>query len=119
MKGLICYACMDFRALSPKGPVTCECGNLTGWWEDPSRGIAVYFAYDRNVAYGMGVHNGYLTGAHRLHGMAMDQDWRDLHEQCTDAPNYLFDQSRRGCWALIFKPGLTNDTSWADKVPDG
>lgn len=31
-----------------------------------------------------------------------------LHEQSTDAPNYLFDKSRIGCWAAVVKSSVSD-----------
>jgi hypothetical protein len=115
MKGLLCSACVDFRALAPEGSVSCRCGNVTAWWVDPVRGVAKFRAINRQMAFGIGFHNSFLIEATTvLRGLAMPEDWRQLHEKATDAPGYMFDKSRRDCWALIFKPGSTSDTSWDD-----
>jgi hypothetical protein len=39
--------------------------------------------------------------------------YQDLHEKATDAPGYLFDKSKIGCWAAVVKIGRSNDVRWA------
>jgi hypothetical protein len=36
-----------------------------------------------------------------------------VHEQATDAPGYVFDKSRAGCWAVVVRVGITDDAAWA------
>lgn len=116
MKGLACATCMDLRAL-PQGdllPVSCRCGSVTAWWIDGSRGIARFHARDRSTAFGMGLNNTYLVGALTQPETSRPNDeWRKLHDDACECPGYLFDKTNRGCWALIFRPGQSNDTAWA------
>lgn len=116
MKGLACAQCMDLRAL-PQGnnnPVSCNCGNVTAWWLDGQRGIARFVARAPHYAFGLGLNNTYLLGALSQPDEGVpNEEWRKLHDDACNAPGYLFDQSNRGCWALIFRPGTTSDTAWA------
>lgn len=115
MKGLLCAECVDFRAIAPSGVARCRCGNVEAWWVDPQRGVARFWARNRETAYGLGVHNHFLQGAIAMRGKGLNAEWRDLHDNATASPGYLFDASNRACWALIFKPGLTSDTSFAEE----
>lgn len=116
MKGLACASCTDLRALPQEDliPVSCRCGNVTAWWIDGRRGVARFHARDRQHAFGLGLCNTYLLGAlsQPMEGQP-NEEWRQLHADATDAPGYLFDQSNRGCWALLFRPGQSSDTAWA------
>jgi hypothetical protein len=71
-------------------------------------------ADDRRNAYILGLHNGVLTPA--INGeLAMFEDFREAHERATNAPNYVFDKSRAGCWAVVVRAGQTSDVKWADE----
>jgi hypothetical protein len=81
---------------------------------DGSRGVAEYQAHDREAAFGVGFNNRFLLAA--LQGETqMHEDARRLHDLATDALGYVFDKSRAGCWVVVFKPGATSDTSWAEE----
>ena len=117
MKGLVCGDCMTLRTL-PSGdlkPVSCDCGKVTAWWIDGQRGIARFHCRgDREFALGLGLNNRYLLGALRQPMTPMPNDeWRAMHDKAITAPGYLFDATNRACWALLFRPGQTNDTAWA------
>lgn len=119
MKGLMCGVCGDFRALDPTPGkwVACRCGQLSGHWVDPVRGIAEFDARDRSRSFVLGLNNHLLTPALRGE-LAMHQDFREAHERATAAPNHVFDKSRCGCWAVVFGIGLTNDTSFVPTVEE-
>ena len=117
MKGVACARCIDIRLLPQRDlePVSCRCGNVTGWWVNGGRGAARYAAKHRVDAYGVGLNNRFLTvalDATRPPNWS-DQDWRDLHEHACEAPGYLFDKGRRNCWLVLFKPGTVRDVEWA------
>lgn len=114
MKGLFCGECFTIRTLprTDGSPVHCDCGNVTGWWLDGRRGIARFAAARKEHVFFVGFHNHFLTGA--VDGLTgTDHSFRELHEAVTDSPNHHFDKSRKGCWAIILKPGLSSDTAWA------
>lgn len=119
MKGIACGKCMDIRALPNIPPlfetVKCRCGNVRGRWKDPERGIAEYAAQVQSLAFGMGFNNDFLVPALRG-ATAMHEDARRLHDVATTAPGYVFDKVRAGCWAIVFRPGSTTDTSFVDWV---
>lgn len=114
-KALYCGLCGTLRSFLSTGAITmCECGSLTGWWEDPRRGIARLFSPRvdaRDFGRIIGMHNGFLRDAVQEHGGSPVH--RTLHDHHTDAPGYLFDKSQRGCWAIVIAPGESNDTRWA------
>jgi hypothetical protein len=101
------------------------------WWEDPQRGVA-RFAGQAPIApqhpvtapsssapytFLIGLHNGFLQAA--MAGIVQDDDYRALHDRCTDAPNYHFDKSRKACWAIVLRPGMSNDTRVVTTAPAG
>lgn len=116
VKGLFCAECVTLRTLhrGNLAPVACDCGNVTGWWLDGSRGVARYTADRPAYAYGVGLNNHLIEAVIGTYGSPMaDEQWRELHGEATTAPGYLFDQSRRGCWVILFKPGTVRDVEWA------
>ena len=116
-KALYCIACGTIRTFRRNGGLTaCECGAIKGWWVDGARGIAQLYVNhldDRQYGRVIGLHNGFLRGAAAGTAGQTDDGNRVLHDLATDAPNYLFDKSRRSCWAVVIAPGESNDTSWA------
>jgi hypothetical protein len=65
--------------------------------------------------FGLGLNNQLLLRAITADGQ-MWQDYRDWHELATDAPGYVFDKAKAGCWAVVFRVGSTSDTRWADEA---
>lgn len=118
MKALFCRKCGDIRGLRTHEAVSCTCGNLMGWWLDPGLGTARFYVADGDRTSGgfIGFHNGLLHADYRQ--FQMDESFRHLHDQVTDAPGYHFDKSRKGCWAIVLQPGLSSDTDWADGPPE-
>ncbi len=116
MKGLACAKCFDIRAL-PHGdlmPVSCQCGNTTGWWLDGRQGVARYTAKAPAFAWGMGFNNSFLTSVFGGYGnIPSAEQMRGFHDHATTAPRYYFDKSRYGCWAILFKPGNASGVEWA------
>lgn len=118
MKGILCGLCVDFRALTSHGPVSCRCGNVTGWWVDPHRGIAKVYAKSRDYARIVGIHNDFLHFAFETHYDWSSDKWKAKTEQiCREAEGYVFHESLRNCPVAIIGVGATNDTSWADEPP--
>jgi hypothetical protein len=116
MKGLTCAECGTLRTLAQQDlrPVSCDCGNVTGWWIDGARGVARYTAKKPALAYGVGLHSDVLRLVWNLYGTQVnDTEWRDLFDKATDAPNYLFDKSRHGQWVIFFRPERGGDVGWA------
>jgi hypothetical protein len=120
VKALVCVKCLDIRALDPKGAWTaCRCGNCEARWLDPDKGTVRVKALDQLAVRILGLNNHYLiNGARGPTHMAMVEAggqwewWRKLHDEATNAPAYIFDKSRRSCWATIVKVGETNDITW-------
>jgi hypothetical protein len=130
LKLLICTACSDIRALDPKCAwTTCRCGACSAKWVDPSAGTVVVRADDRRLPRILGLNNAFLIPACRGMEWAEIQDcggrdaaWRKRHKESTNAPGYLFDESRRECWACVIQVGESNDVSWYEepaKTPEG
>lgn len=114
-KALLCMRCTTIRTFANDGRITmCECGTIAGWWEDASKGIARLYSetlMGREYGRVVGFHNGFLREATR--SSKSDIFFRAAHEQAIDAPGYLFDRAKRGCWAVIITPGQSADTRWA------
>ncbi len=124
MKALLCSQCFDIRALDPKcGTVSCRCQCVTARWLDPLQGTVRVYAQDRSHAFILGLHNGFLhkavegfSHAEQVIAGGQWEAWHKLHEDMTHAPGYLFDQSRRGCWAVLIRLGESTDTAWEECV---
>lgn len=112
MKALVCAACGDIQALQREWR-TCTCGNTSARWIDPHMGTAEFRGEDRSKCYLLGLNNNLLIPALRGE-LAMWQDFRAVHEQATEAPGYVFDKKRAGCWAVLVRVGQTNDVGWAE-----
>lgn len=109
-KAIICIECVDLRMLRPSGPVTCECGNVTGEWVDAAAGSCRISAHRLDSAVLMGLNNGFLVPGLRCIrddgvGSTFTTDankfWRVLHDVAAVAPGYYFDASMRNCWAIL------------------
>lgn len=117
MKAIICGICADVRALRDSSPVTCECGNVTGWWVDAARGTAKVFARERDKAKIMGIMNMLVVAAFRTYDYAPAK-WRELHDEMTaSAKGYVFHREQRNCPVAIIGVGNSADVSWADELP--
>lgn len=90
----------------------CQCGGTGAKWEDPEAGKLIVAAGARSQVFGLGLNNQLLLPAITAHGQAWE-DYRAWHDHATDAPGYVFDKSRAGCWAVVFRIGSTGDTRWA------
>lgn len=140
-KALTCRACNSVRTFNRDGSVTtCECGKVRGWWKDATAGLAVLETVDpadRPLAHILSLHNGFLndgptmipsTHPDPMTGQDIEfpvsqQDifWRQLHNEAAVTPRApetvrVWDQSSRGCWAVILNPGTTADTEWATET---
>jgi hypothetical protein len=89
----------------------CECGNTGARWLDPDRGTVAVAARDRRYVRILGLNNQLLIRAITLGQMW--EDYRKWHELATDAPGYVFDTSKAGCWAVVCAVGSTPGTRWA------
>lgn len=91
----------------------CQCGCTGARWEDPEAGrLIVACRGDRGRVFGLGLNNQLLLPAITASGQ-MWQDYRRWHDAATDAPGYVFDKAKAGCWAVVFRIGSTSDTRWA------
>jgi hypothetical protein len=115
MKVLFCIRCQDIRAFSTEY-TPCKCGNMEARWIDPNTGTVMIRARNRDHAKLIGLNNRML---HAMVYLALDggfdfssERWRELHDDATAAPGYLFDKSRRNCWAVIIGIGSSNDVKW-------
>lgn len=120
MKALFCTLCLDIRGLDPSGAWTvCRCGNLEARWLDPDRGTVRAKAREQGHVRFIGFNNTYLIGAAKgathmdmVKAGGQWEWWRQLHDQATSAPGYIFDKDKRACWATIVKVGETSDIAW-------
>lgn len=91
----------------------CQCGNAGARWEDPQAGrLIVACRHDRDAVRGLGLNNQLLLPALTTRGQAWET-FREWHGKATDAPGYVFDKARAGCWAVVFRISSTGDTRWA------
>lgn len=112
MKALVCLSCVDIRALTEAGPVTCRCGQATAEWIDPLQGTMRAWG-ERDLTRVMGMHNGFLRGAATMADFD-NHGWRELHKAvCTEgSKGYLFADTVRNCWVVLITPGQSRDTAW-------
>jgi hypothetical protein len=117
MKAILCGWCSDFRALRPKGPVSCSCGNVTGWWTDSKKGIAKVYAREREFARIIGIDNYFLIKAFPDDKRyPSDEEWRQTSQVITElAEGYLFHKDKRNCPVVIIGIGQSNDVTWANE----
>ena len=94
----------------------CQCGQTGAKWEDPEAGkLIVACRSRRDQVFGLGLNNQLLLCAITAHGQAWET-YREWHDIATDAPGYVFDKDRAGCWAVVFRIGSTSDTRWATEA---
>lgn len=120
MKAILCGLCSDIRALSSSDPVTCRCGNVTGWWVDATKGIAKIKAQDHSAARFIGFHNWFLKFAFSEDTDKSNDGWRKFQEflQGDDASKgFIFHKDKRACPVAIMKIGETSDVTWDDEGP--
>lgn len=116
MKGLFCAQCACLRTLANGNfkPVSCDCGNVYGWWLDGQKGVARYTANAPAYAWGVGLNSSVIVGVISQYGENRSTDeWRDLLNAGTDAPGYLFDKSMHDSWVIFFRPNKGGDVNWA------
>lgn len=115
MKAIICAKIGTTHLFTPGHGEwnACECGSTKAKWEDPEAGkIVVAVRGDRTPVRGLGLSNQLLLPALLSQGQAWE-DYRHWHDVATEAPGYVFDKSRAGCWAVVFRIGTTSDSRWA------
>jgi hypothetical protein len=92
----------------------CQCGNTGAKWEDPEAGkLLVACRARRDQVFGLGLNNQLLLRAVTAQGQVWE-DYRDWHDIATDAPGYVFDKAKAGCWAVVFRIGSTGDTRFVE-----
>jgi len=94
----------------------CQCGQTGAKWEDPEAGkLVVACRSRRDQVFGLGLNNQLLLPAvtGRVHSWP---SFRDRHAVATNAPGYVFDKTKAGCWAVVFRIGSTSDTRWATEA---
>lgn len=116
MKLIICAVVGSVHLSTPgiKRWESCMCGAAAARWEDPEAGTVTVAADPavRGWIRVLGLNNRLLMHAIASQDIA-PEDFRRWHETATDAPGFLFDTSRCGCWAVPFTVGSTSDTRWA------
>jgi hypothetical protein len=96
------------------------CSHTAVRWRDGAKGLLeVTSLHGPEGVVVIGLHNGFIAGLSRVTSAA---DWRELHDDVTHAPGYLFDSSKRDCWAVLVRPGQSADVffmpygaAWAEK----
>lgn len=118
MKALVCGLCFDIRALDPTCQWTkCRCGNTEARWLNPHAGTVSVRAKDRSKARVLGMNNDFLIdGVHN--SPTGNAAWKLLHRRACNAPGYIFDEGKRGCWACIVQVGETADITWEPEAPE-
>jgi len=83
------------------------CAHSAVRWRDGDKGLLEVTAFhgEGDVAI-LGLHNG-MVGM--LSIKPEHEGWRNAHDKVTEAPGYLFDKSKRACWAVLVRPGESND----------
>jgi hypothetical protein len=112
MKALICFATgsVHITTFATKW-MDCGCGNARVKWLDPESGTVVVWARKRNKVRLLGLNNHYLIPALTFKD-DRDLSWeeyQELHKLAAEAPGYLFDKEKVGCWAAVVKIGRSND----------
>lgn len=114
--------CGSIRSPRADGSWTfCDCGQAAMRWTDPGAGKAEVWSADPDSARIIGLNNAVLTfdaAFNTLHGLS-DEGWRNLHtSSCQAVSNhYLFSDTRRDCWAVLFRPGDTGDVTRVAQKP--
>lgn len=91
---------------------SCECGNVRVKWLDPEAGTVVVAARVKERVRMLGLNNRYLISALRNPTMSWE-NYQDAHSISTDAPGFIFDKTKAGCWAVVMEVGRTSDVRWA------
>ncbi len=119
VKAVICTSSGDLHIHTP-GTVRweiCQCGHTGARWEDPNAGkLIVAVRSDRDKVRGLGLNNQLLLPAAVTSRGQVWETYREWHDKATDAPGYVFDKARAGCWAVVFLVGSTSDTRWATEA---
>lgn len=97
------------------------CAHTAVRWRDGGKGhLEVTALHGEGDVAVIGLHNGFVAC---LADGLDHAGWRRAHERVTQAPGYLFDSSRRDCWAVLIRPGQSNDVffmpyseAWAERV---
>ncbi len=114
MKAIICFANHDVHIHSfGETWTSCQCGNVRVKWLDSHLGTVVVAAKNKNKVRLLGLNNAYLIPAISTIDQPSWDGYRQLHEQATEAPGYIFDKHKAACWATVVPIGSTGDVRWA------
>jgi hypothetical protein len=120
VKALYCQVCGDIIApfREANRPRPCRCGRHHVWWVDPFTGILrIHDAERANAerwaphAFVIGMTNAWL--GHENEWLTRE-DYRAIIAQHRDT--YLFKTLESV--AIRIRPGTSNDTAWADALPE-
>lgn len=109
---MFCAKCYTFKSFEEKLWTFCKCNQMVARWVDPGAGTVEVLAEVPARAFIIGMHNGFLRAAIENPDRRDNEFWRGAHDLATLAPDYLFDDKRRRCWAVIIRPGFSSDVSW-------
>jgi hypothetical protein len=110
LKALVCLECNTIRSPKVNGEWTlCDCKRSAIKWNNPQQGKITVWSTSPTYVRVLGVMNSVLTSI-----ASTDEEWRLVQETSVKlAEGYIFHESNRNCWAVIFKPGETSDSKWA------
>jgi hypothetical protein len=127
MKAAVCVRCVDLVAPIAAWKTNrswrwCQCDQTGVRWLDGRLGLLEVTAHGGpNDVRILGLNNAFLQPAVAgirsfMTGDDEDEEWRILHDLvCEKTPsNYLFSESRRECWAIVFAVGETGDVTFVD-----
>lgn len=78
-------------------------------WRDGAKGLLeVTSMHGPEGVVVIGLHNAFIAQLGAATALS-DEQWRTTHRMVTDAPGYLFDKSKRDCWAVLTRVGQSND----------
>lgn len=113
MKAAMCTTCGQVIGPQPRtneGAWTwcaMPCAHSAVRWRDGAKGLLeVTSLHGPDGVVVIGLHNGFIAA---LADGPDDELWRRVHDLATDAPGYLFDKSKRACWAVLTRVGQSND----------
>lgn len=80
-------------------------------WADELTGTVEVLAQNKSAVRFIGLHNKVLA-ATILTDIVSNDAWQELHDVATNAPGYVFDKSRRNCWAAVLRMAETSDINF-------
>lgn len=127
-KAAMCLHCGQIIGPQPRGDAWTWCADPCAHsavrWRDARAGLLEVTSChgESNVAV-LGLHNAFVG---MLASPLTDDQWRNVHDNVTHAPGYLFDKTKRSCWAVLVRPGESGDVffmpygaAWLERPVNG